>query len=1201
MARLAITKDVLSAFAKLDKRVQGAVEGAIAGFANGHQAEAHLEKVPGSLDDRIRLLRLDGAWYGAVLVPDSGDTYCLLTILPLNEAVSYATSHRVGVNQATGVLEVSNSAAIQEMKPSLETAAEPNVIRLFADVSDAELTRLGIDAQVRPLVRLLVNDTDLDALQAILPEAQYTALHALASGMTVDEALAETVPVLSGATPSGQVHGDDLVAAMERTPDQVAFVSGQEELQLILAHPFAAWRTFLHPSQREIAYRPSYSGPAQVTGGPGTGKTVTVLHRAAFLAARAASAGEPTGPGAAGASAPDAAPILLTTFNGNLADALQAQADLLIRDPVVRRQIQVRNVDRLAYSIVKEARGTPVIADERVLRARWTEAAAAFGLDLTPAFLKNEWEQVILAQDLRNEQAYLTCLRTGRGRPLTKAQRSLVWQAAQQVTAELAAARQSTHLQLANEATHLLREAGAPRYRHILVDEAQDLHPAQWRLLRAAVAEGPDDLFIAADPHQRIYNNRVSLASLRISVRGRSRKLSLNYRTTQEILAWAMPLLGSDPVTGLDGEVDALIGYRSPMHGQRPQLRLAATRAEEFAFLSERIRSWLAAGLEPGAIGITARSAGLVREAREALKADGLDTTSVSGRGGTAGVRAGTMQAMKGLEFQAVAVIGVEDGLVPDPAAITADDEDPLAHAQDLQRERCVLFVACTRARDHLYVSATGEPSAFLPPGAAAPLPDTGPPPAPHPAVAPPQPRQPADPPVADPDPVRPEGPVERRAGDVSGPRQVSMRELLRQREESWAPRLRGASLVAEADLRPAHTNQVAEVLARLYRKLPDPTSDGERFLLRWPACLASAMAGVAAENFLGGMYWPVLWKVTGFEGTALDQGIWGRAFNRAVERLGMATFPGLPLTYVGPILMHAGLPNFCLGNYFRLLLDRRRHDPGMDAESFLAWATAPGRERRLGPLHVPAQRFLIQGGDYALDVVDRSLDLLDRLADPDPDLDGVRLPARFVEVAKEEVAAQDPGPRGRGTGRARCAAVGLPPTDRPRSLRGRRPGHPARRRRSSRWCGDLAGDRRRRSGDGAKPGAVGRSGRGGPGDGSSTGPSGTHRPGVAGWLGSRDRTGDRPARPTPSCSSPTTAGAFPRGCPCPRTMPGSCAPPIVNSSFSGSFAPSRKPRCRSAGKAGTCSLPPWTRSTPCRWPAAPHIPCRVSPVPACL
>ena len=716
MARLAITKDVLSAFAKLDKRVQGAVQSAIADFANGRHGEAYLEKVPGSLDDRIRLLRVDGAWYGAVLVPDSGDTYCLLTILPPDEAVGYAASHRVGVNQATGLLEVSNPAALRQVQPSLQAAASPDGTRLFADVSDADLTRLGIDTHVRRLARLLVNDADLDALQPVLPAAQYTALHALASGMTVEEAHAEAAQVLPGDTRDERIECDDLVAAMERTPDQVAFVSGQEELQLILAHPFTAWRTFLHPSQREIAYRPSYSGPAQVTGGPGTGKTVTVLHRTAFLAVRAASG--PAGPGGAEAPAPgpDAAPILLTTFNGNLADALQAQLDLLIRDPAVRRQIQVRNVDRLAYSIVTEARGTPVIADERVLRARWAEAAAAFGLELTPAFLKNEWEQVILAQDLRSEHAYLSCLRTGRGRPLTKAQRSRVWQAAQQVMAELATARQTTHLQLANEATHLLGEAGAPRYRHILVDEAQDLHPAQWRLLRAAVAEGPDDLFIAADPHQRIYSSRASLASLRISVRGRSRKLSLNYRTTHEILAWAMPLLGSDPVTGLDGEADSLLGYRSPMHGQRPQVRLAATRGEEFCFLSERIRSWLAAGFEPDAIGVTARSAGLVREARGALTADGLDTTSISGRGGAAGVRAGTMHAMKGLEFQAVAVIGVEEGAVPDPAAITADDEDPLAHAQDLQRERCVLFVACTRARDHLYVSATGKLSTFLPP-----------------------------------------------------------------------------------------------------------------------------------------------------------------------------------------------------------------------------------------------------------------------------------------------------------------------------------------------------------------------------------------------------------------------------------------------------------------------------------------------------
>ena len=166
-------------------------------------------------------------------------------------------------------------------------------------------------------------------------------------------------------------------------------------------------------------------------------------------------------------------------------------------------------------------------------------------------------------------------------------------------------------------------------------------------------------------------------------------------------------------------------------------------------------------------------------------------------------------------------------------------------------------------------------------------------------------------------------------------------------------------------------------------------------------------MAGVAATQYHGGIYWPQLWETADYHGTSQDQGIWGRAFNRAIDRLGMATFPDLPLHFVGPILMHAGLPTYCLGDYFRLLLARRRLDPGLDAESFLAWATAPGRDLRLAELDVPARRFLTHGGDYALDVVDRCLDLLDRLSDPDPDLDGVRLPVRIVEAARSEAVAQ--------------------------------------------------------------------------------------------------------------------------------------------------------------------------------------------------
>ena len=173
--------------------------------------------------------------------------------------------------------------------------------------------------------------------------------------MTVDEAWAEVARLLPAGTPPEQVDPDDLVSAMERSPSQVTFVSGQEELRLILAHPFAAWRMFLHPSQRKIAYRPSYAGPAQVTGGPGTGKTVTA---AAPRGLPRRARGKPPSPAAPQPAQP-APPMLVTTFNGNLADALDAQLDLLIKDAAVRRRIEVLNVDRLAYRIVKAGPRAP--------------------------------------------------------------------------------------------------------------------------------------------------------------------------------------------------------------------------------------------------------------------------------------------------------------------------------------------------------------------------------------------------------------------------------------------------------------------------------------------------------------------------------------------------------------------------------------------------------------------------------------------------------------------------------------------------------------------------------------------------------------------------------------------------------------------------------------------------------------------------
>jgi superfamily I DNA/RNA helicase len=705
VARLAIDRDFLDDYSKLPKPVQSSVKTAIDKFAEHIHAGLHLEKLTRCKDDRIRTIRIDQFWRGVVLAPDAGDTYSLIRVMPHDKAIDYAASHRFTVNQALGVVEIRDEAALERIQPVLEQAAAATDNRLFAQISDADLARLGIDENTRTIARLLTSDAHLDAMQQMIPEAQYNALYLLAGGLPVEEVWAEVAQY----APSGDAPVDtgNLVKAMERTPGRVVFVKGNEDLGKILEYPFAAWRIFLHPAQRKIAYAPRYAGPAQVTGGAGTGKTVTALHRAAYLARQAT---EQLTVSESGAS------VLLTTFTRNLADALLTQFELLVDDPDTRGQVEIRNVDSLAHRVVGRARGTkPAIIEGRELDDLWAAAVTEAGMAYAPSFLNREWEQVILAQDLRTEEEYLTASRAGQGTPLGRAQRRQVWALAQRVEARLRALGRDTFTQLASEAARALRD-GAVRlpYRHVIIDEAQDLHPAQWRLLRAAVPAGPDDMFIVGDAHQRIYDNHVSLARVGINVRGRSKRLTVNYRTTQEILALAVPALGKSAVTGLDDEADTLTGYRSPLHGRRPKIVAARTREAELEALVRHVTAWREEGIEPHAIGIAARSNWMGKEAAAALSAAGIPAVSLSAKSRKDAVRVGTMHGMKGLEFQAVAVIGVADGIVPAPNALTDVADDPVAYAQDLQRERCLLFVALTRARDRLYISYSGSPSPFL-------------------------------------------------------------------------------------------------------------------------------------------------------------------------------------------------------------------------------------------------------------------------------------------------------------------------------------------------------------------------------------------------------------------------------------------------------------------------------------------------------
>ncbi|WP_214406990.1 UvrD-helicase domain-containing protein [Pseudonocardia lacus] len=689
MPQLAVGVDFLAEFAKLQPPVRRQTVEALTKFSEHTHAGLHLEKLANMRDERVRTIRITDYWRGVVLAPASGDRYVLLRVMGHDEAVEWAQRRVFSVNEVSGVLEVRDVAAIEELaERETAPAAEP----LFAKVGDNELSTLGVDVQVRRLARTL---TDVDALAAIepfVPANQYEVLFWLAEGIPVEQVWAD---VVAPRLPDGPIDKEDVSAAAERSRGRIALVDGPDDLMALLDKPLALWRVFLHPTQEELAYRPSYAGSAQVTGGPGTGKTVVALHRVKHLAS---SRELPRGS------------ILLTTFTRGLAESLELDVETLL-DTEQRRAVQVLNVDRWALGVVRAEHGTVTIADDEQLRGRLPQAGP-----FTPAFLLDEWRQVVLANAVTTGEEYLTAPRRGRGKGLGRPQKQQVWAVLREFAEGLRRDRLWTFLTVADEAARLLAARPSPPFRHVVVDEIQDLHPAQWRLLRAAVAPGPDDLFLTGDPHQRIYGNHVSLQKVGIGVRGRSAQLRLNYRTTAEILHWSMRVLGDATVADLDDGYDSLTGYRSALHGEPPEVAPAATVAQEGEELALAIEQWREDGVAPGDIVVVARTLALARGVAKELKRHGVRTAELRDERPPAdAVRVGTMHGMKGLEFRCVAIVAASERNLPHRRSITPVAEDPVRHALDVRQERCLLFVACTRARERLRVSWSGTASELVP------------------------------------------------------------------------------------------------------------------------------------------------------------------------------------------------------------------------------------------------------------------------------------------------------------------------------------------------------------------------------------------------------------------------------------------------------------------------------------------------------
>ncbi|MEU7433423.1 3'-5' exonuclease [Streptomyces sioyaensis] len=696
-----------------------------------------------------------------LLSTDAGDEMRVLAVRDGARARDELARLTVEINPVSGAVEVIDQSEVSTNVVALLDRAEDNAADeapappdatvsdaappartgglrtpLFGQYDDRTLLDLGVLPSLLPALRQVTTDEQFEKLLFLnLPELTRDVLLALRDHVAAKDVQRH---ITDKWRADEDVNTSDWAQAARRAVSQAE--TDDDAVLGALGKSFDAWRLFLHPEQQRLA-RGDFKGSAKVTGGPGTGKTVVALHRVRHLVDRL-----PPG---------HSCPVLLATYNTNLALDLTDRLKQLGGDELLRR-VDVKSVDALAREVVQEAcleLGRP-LDDEAAMNVWHTVLAETGLLGYDAEFLDAELKHVILAGSCGSWDAYRRVGRSGRPR-ISTAQRHDVWQLVQAYKDHLdVPPRQTTYALIADQAAALERrrmarveeqagykdeqggrdlihrEAGSgmwlrPRYQHIVVDEAQDLSASHWRMLRAMVRKGPNDIFLVGDAHQRIYGSRVVLGHQGIEIRGRaSRRLTLNYRTTREIVGSANRLIAGASFDDLDAGTDTLDGYRSVLTGLAPQFWRAPDRHSEMCAVATLIKERHDShGTPYSAMAVSVPEGRSAQEFANVLAREPYFLPVVElGKDGVSSdvdaVRIGTMHRFKGLEFQRVFLTSVGEGQVPHQRIERYCRDNPTRYRQEEQRARSLVFVAATRARDELIVTWSGRASRFLPPDA---------------------------------------------------------------------------------------------------------------------------------------------------------------------------------------------------------------------------------------------------------------------------------------------------------------------------------------------------------------------------------------------------------------------------------------------------------------------------------------------------
>jgi superfamily I DNA/RNA helicase len=698
--RIAIAADFLDAFSKLPRQTQAKTNSFISKFKqNPTSSGINYESIHNATDKNLKSVRVDGSYRAIVLKPETGNTYLLLWVDNHDEAYQWAQRRVCKINPESGALQIIDVEEVAAIEREIAASGRISAKKRFEDIHNRYFLRLGVPEELLVAVQNVVTDKDVDQLIDKLPEEAADAILLLAAGYSLDDVLD-----LQDKKSDRQINTEDFDAALETDDSKRRFyiVEDDAELEEMLAAPLEKWRVFLHPTQRRLVER-DWNGAVRVLGGAGTGKTVVAMHRAKWLAENRFT--KPTDR------------IFLTTYTRNLAIDIENNLSKIC-SPEIMNRIKVENIDSWIINFLKQEGIKARIVYDNDLDELWSQAytlAPEFSL----AFYEDEWREVIQLYNVKTLKEYLKAPRVGRGTRLNRAKKAEIWHVFAEFNSLLQEKGWKDRQTAIRDACSLLKNQQGETlpFKAVIVDEAQDMGTEAFSLLRAMIPTDKNDLFIVGDPHQRIYQQKVTLSHSGIEIRGRSRRLRLNYRTTDEIRKWASQVLAGSKFDDLDDGQNDLNDYRSLLHGREPLLKGFKTFDEEVNYLVEQLQRIEQQENTLSSSCLMLRTKSLIKSYSEALNALGIKTHQIHRSQAddltTPGLRLATMHRVKGLQFEHVLLAGLTEDELP-PKRILDRLSDNRARLSLIERDRCLLHVAATRAKKEVLVTYHGQPSKLI-------------------------------------------------------------------------------------------------------------------------------------------------------------------------------------------------------------------------------------------------------------------------------------------------------------------------------------------------------------------------------------------------------------------------------------------------------------------------------------------------------